>query len=139
MTEVRKLKLEVRTRFDEQHRTTYGYSLGEPVEVVAYRVRAVGSLEKPAQPSLPRGSPTSEHACKGRRPARHRDSGGLLEWSVYERDLLQAGNRIEGPAIVEEATTTTLVPPDRALTIDGLGNMVIANAPAGEPATRPVS
>ena len=127
----------LRARFDEQHGTAYGYSLTEPVEVVAYRVRAVGSLEKPAQPLLAQGSPTSEHARKGGRPARHRDSGGLLEWSVYERDLLQAGNRVAGPAIVEEITTTTLVPPGRALTIDELGNMVITVAGPAQLATEP--
>ncbi len=124
----------LRARFDEHHQSAYGYSLSEPVEVVAYRVRAVGSLEKPAHPPVPHGSSASDHARKGRRTAQHRESGGLLEWSVYERDRLEAGNRLEGPAIVEEMTTTTLVPPGHTLTIDELGNMVITRAGTGQPA-----
>ena len=127
---------ELRIRFDEHHRSAYGYSLSEPIEVVAYRVRAVGSLDKPGRPSLPPGSSASDRACKGRRRARHKDSGGLLEWTVYERDLLQAGNRIEGPAFIEEATTTTLVSPGRVLTIDELGNIVITVAGQGRRARR---
>ena len=62
---------------------------------------------------------------RGTRRARHTESGGEFEWTIYERDLLKAGNALEGPAIVEEPSTTTLVAPGQRLVVDELGNMVL--------------
>ena len=114
----------LRTRFDQQHYAAYGYSVDRPVEVVTYRVRAVGALDKPRQPSLPGGDDSSA-AVRGNRRARHTESGGVLEWTIYERDLLGAGSVLEGPAIVEEPSTTTLVAPGQRLEVDQLWNMMV--------------
>jgi N-methylhydantoinase A len=116
---------QVREYFDERHTLTYGYSTAEPVELVVYRVRAVGSLDKPRRPSLESGSSSSDHALKGRRSACHRESGGEFHWAIYDRELLKAGNSIAGPAIVEEPTATTVVAPSQKLTVDQFGNLVI--------------
>ena len=49
---------------------------------------------------------------------------------TYRRDALLAGNRIKGPALIEEyASTTVLMPGDR-MTVDAYGNLVIAVAGA---------
>jgi N-methylhydantoinase A len=121
-------RAELRRMFDERHRIAYGYSMEDPIEVVAYRVRAVGTLDKPRTPDLEVGSESSEHARVGERSAFHRESGGRLEWGVYDRELLQAENVVHGPAIVEEGTATTLVAPHQRLTVDVLGNLVIEAA-----------
>jgi N-methylhydantoinase A len=115
----------LRQIFDERHSVVYGYSMADPVEVTAYRIRAVGSLDKPKKPSIQRGGESAEHALTGTRRAHHRESGGELDWAIYDRDLLQAGNRLRGPAIVEEAAATTLVSPSQELAVDELGNLVI--------------
>ena len=117
----------LRTRFDQQHYAAYGYSVDGPVEVVTYRVRAVGALDKPRQPLLA-GSDDSSTAVRGNRRARHTESGGVREWTIYERDLLGAGSVLEGPAIVEEPSTTTLVAPGQRLEVDQLGNMMVTRA-----------
>ena len=44
---------------------------------------------------------------------------------VYARDMLRAGNKIAGPALVEEHASTTVVFPGDALTVDRFGNLVI--------------
>jgi N-methylhydantoinase A len=116
---------DLRRRFDEAHKVAYGYEMPEPVEVVAYRVRAVGSLEKPSRPSVPRGSEDNEHAVKGMRKAVHRESGGEFDWTIYDRELLRAGNVIRGPAIIEEPTATTLVAPSQRAAVDTMGNLLI--------------
>jgi N-methylhydantoinase A len=118
----------LRQVFDERHSVVYGYSMADPVEVTAYRIRAVGSLDKPTKPSIPKGAESAEQALKGARRAHHRESGGELDWSIYDRDLLQAGNRLHGPAIVEEAAATTLVAPSQELLVDELGNLLITVA-----------
>ena len=115
----------VRERFDQSHELMYGFAMPDPVEVTTYRVRAVGSLGKPVLPRLAEGSSNSSPARKGSRTAIHRQSGGELEWDVYERDLLQAGNVLLGPAIIEEPTATTLVPPGKRLHVDAYGNLEI--------------
>ena len=43
----------------------------------------------------------------------------------FERELLRAGDRFVGPAIVEQYDTTTVIPPGLAAEIDGHGNIVI--------------
>lgn len=115
----------LRRVFDERHSVAYGYSMADPAEVTAYRIRAVGALDKPRRPVLERGGTDSAHARTGERRALHRESGGELDWAIYDRDLLQAGNRLDGPAIVEEAAATTLVAPGQTLEVDDLGNLVI--------------
>jgi N-methylhydantoinase A len=115
----------LRRLFDDRHRIAYGYEMPDPVEVTAYRVRAVGSLDKPTRPSLPAGGADASHARTGTRRAVHRESGGELEWQVYDRTRLQAGNTLTGPAIVEEPAATTLVGPGQTLEVDDLGNLVV--------------
>jgi N-methylhydantoinase A len=118
----------LRELFDERHAVAYGYSMADPVEVTAYRIRAVGTLGKPRQPALEPGGESAEHARTGGRRALHRESGGELEWATYDRERLLAGNRLGGPAIVEEAAATTLVAPGQELAVDELGNLVITRA-----------
>ena len=115
----------LRTRFDEHHEVAYGYSMEDPVEVTGYRIRAVGTLEKPKRPVLELAGEDAVAARIGSRSAFHRESGGRFDWSVYSRAKLRAGNRLRGPAIVEESSATTVVAPDHELSIDELGNLVI--------------
>lgn len=122
------LRAQLRQRFYERHTSTYGYSVADPVEIVVCRVRAIGARDKPRRPSLESGSPSPDQALKGTRWASHRESGGDLEWAIYDRELLKARNVVRGPAIVEEPTATTLVAPYQTLTVDELGNLVITRS-----------
>ena len=51
------------------------------------------------------------------------DAGGFVPTPVYQRGELVAGNRISGPALVEEHASTTVVAPGDALVVDHLGNL----------------
>jgi N-methylhydantoinase A len=44
---------------------------------------------------------------------------------IYARDDFAPGMRLDGPAIVEQADTTTVIEPDMALTVDKLGNLLV--------------
>jgi N-methylhydantoinase A len=115
----------LRTQFDERHNAAYGYSVSDPVEIVAYRIRAVGSLDKPRRPTTAVKGEDPRHARQATRRAVHRESGGAFDWAVFDRRRLTAGNVVRGPAIVEEPTATTLVAPFQKLTVDGFGNLLI--------------
>jgi N-methylhydantoinase A len=118
----------LRAVFDERHKVAYGYAMADPVEVTSYRIRASGTLEKPKLATIERGDTSADDARVATRRAHHRESGGELEWTIYDRSLLKAGNRLPGPAIVQEPAATTLVAPDQELTVDDYANLVITRA-----------
>jgi 5-oxoprolinase (ATP-hydrolysing)/N-methylhydantoinase A len=60
----------------------------------------------------------------------------LVEAAVYDRYALEPGDRIEGPAIVEEREATTVVPPGDRLTVDAHLNLRIAVAVAAPASAR---
>jgi N-methylhydantoinase A len=115
----------LRRRFDELHEAVYGYSLTDPGETVVIRLRAVGVLSHSMPPRLPGGIGRPDDAVAGQRLGRHRESGGEVEWTVFDRPRLRAGDSFAGPALIEEATSTTLVGPTQHARIDELGNIRI--------------
>lgn len=116
---------DLRVRFDEAHSAAYAYSLSDPVEIVAYRVRAIGGRDRPPRPVASEASGELDGALRGVRRAVHVESGGALEWTIYEREALPQDVELHGPAIVEEPTSTTILPPTWSLTVDFLGNLVL--------------
>jgi N-methylhydantoinase A len=117
----------LRSLFDDAHRRAYGYAMADPAEVTAYRVRALGAMDRPRRPELGSGLDVSV-AKKGSREAVHRASGGRLTWEVYDRSKLGPGGAVVGPAIIEEASSTVLVPPGRVATVHVHGSLVIGDA-----------
>jgi N-methylhydantoinase A len=112
-------------RFHEEHERRYGHrSLADRVEAVTLRVAVVGALRHP-EPSAPargRGRPDSK-ARIGTRALVAPGSGGRVEASVWRRDGLRVGDRVRGPAIVEQLDATTLVLPGQAATIGRCGEL----------------
>jgi N-methylhydantoinase A len=97
----------VRSKFNEFHRTTYGYAEPrEPCELVNLRVAAVGRIKKPrvkAYGSHNQGSSVRQV---------YFEDVGYLDCPVVRRSNLAEGAGLEGPAVIEEVDATTLVPPD---------------------------
>jgi N-methylhydantoinase A len=115
---------DVRTEFERNHQLRYSHAYpDQPVEIVSCRVAVNGIRPKPSLPILsPNGS---ADARKGTREVFF-PGAGLLDCNIYDRELLGSGSSIEGPAIVEEWTSTTVVPPGDRLSVDTRGNLVIA-------------
>jgi N-methylhydantoinase A len=112
--------------FRAAHRKAYGYAADdEPTELVNVRTTAVGAVRRPARRELAEGGPDSRAALKGRREVYFHEAGGLTPCDVYDRYKLKAGNRLAGPAIVEEVDSTTVIHPGYAATVDRFGNMLI--------------
>ncbi len=110
-------------RFHERHEHTFGHaSSGVLTEVVAVRLLAIGtrSLEPPA-PDLPetRGEPVAT------RLVMFTAEEGRVETLIYERSSLAAGQVIEGPAIVEQLDTTTVIPPRFEAEVHPTGSLII--------------
>jgi N-methylhydantoinase A len=65
-------------------------------------------------------------ALRRRRPVLWELSRGHEESAVYDGDRLAAGHRIDGPAIIEEAATTVVVPPGYSCTVDKIKNYILS-------------
>jgi N-methylhydantoinase A len=120
----------IKQHFDDMHLLRYGTSApNERAEVVSMRVTVTGLMKKPPQERAGRrtGSPPKS-AFSGKRKVLF--DGRFRDAPTYRRSELRAGNRIAGPALIEEhASTTVLMPGDR-MAVDAYGNLVIAVAGA---------
>ena len=117
----------VATDFHAEHLRLFTYHLEEePLELVNLRVRGTGKVPRPSLPLARPGE--AQSALKGMRDVYFRETRGTLPTSIYDRELLGSGSTLQGPAIVEEATSTTLIPPGFKGDVDENGNILIRRA-----------
>jgi N-methylhydantoinase A len=135
---------QINERFHTLHEQTYTFRLDTPVELVNYHVTALGRVTKPEFKKLVNESPLDRptgavptNAGEGRPLGRdgegslnsankgtrrvNFDELGFHEAAIYERDRLPVGATVEGPAVVEEPASTTVVFPGQKLTMDEYG------------------
>jgi N-methylhydantoinase A len=114
-------------RFNGMYDRLYGYSAPEQgITVTTLSVSGTGPRRKLLLPELEAGGVRPDDSAQmGRFPLRV-SGGELVEASFYQRDALRAGNRISGPAVIEEEMTTTVVPPKCEAVVDPYGNLRIA-------------
>ena len=116
-----------RHAFDDLHRRLHGHAApDQPVEVVTYRLEAVGRLAPFALPERTASSRSVEDARIGERNALFTSvSPHPVPVAVFDRALLEPGHRFSGPAIVEQYDATTLVCPEQDAVVDEWGNLVL--------------
>jgi N-methylhydantoinase A len=120
----------LRGRFDAAHQRAYGYAAPDvEVQLLNLRLAVVYPLERPRLPVLERRTgPGPAFETRKIYSSLLRDA---LEYRIYQRDRLRAGDVVEGPAAIEEAGTTTMLEPGDRLQVEGNGCLVIAVAKAG--------
>ncbi|MEN6524410.1 MAG: hydantoinase/oxoprolinase family protein, partial [Anaerolineaceae bacterium] len=117
---------EIKKRFHEAHNRLFLYNEPEsPLESINIRLTGLGMIPKTSLTSWEAGGKDASTALKEPRKAYFGEAGGWVETRIYDGSKLKAGNVVEGPAIIEEVTTTIVVSPDDRATIDRLGNVVI--------------
>jgi N-methylhydantoinase A len=97
------------------------------VELVSYRarVRVIVPKYQPVQEPVPGGAPRpTETAIKGRRRL-HLAGRDSLNAVLYERDRLDIGAAISGPAIIEQFDATTVIPPGWSGRVDAYRNLIL--------------
>jgi len=90
---------------------------------VNFCLSGFGTIERPSLPKVRASSGDAEGARKTNRPVYF--EGGFRDTPVYDRAGLPAGTRIEGPAVVEEFGSTTVIFPGQFATIDDHGIIVV--------------
>jgi N-methylhydantoinase A len=109
--------------FAEAHRREYGYDIpGRPVEVVNCRLKAVGAVDSVMPPPGDEGGDAAG-AETGRRDVYF--AGGWKAATIYDRDRLPVGARIDGPAVIEEMSATTVLDDGNRATVDPYGNLIL--------------
>ena len=115
--------------FAAAHRQMYGFvAEEEPVQLVTFRIEATGLVRKAAFRARPIGGVDPAAALGGRREVWLPESGGFVAVPIYQRDRLLPGNRIAGPAIVEQMDATTVILPGQAARVDAYDNLILEAA-----------
>ena len=110
--------------FHLKHDSLYGYSMPDAgVELINLRITARGKTEKPAQEIHDRSGARPDHALLGSRNAWFDDA--FADTPVYDGLKLVNGNRVNGPAVIVQPTTTIIIPPDFALLCDEYNNYLM--------------
>ena len=112
----------IRSRFDQLHQEHYGHSAPkEPVMMVNLRLSALGKVKTTLPPaSTPRDEDRGE---RGRRSVIF--DGKPVQCPIYLRGGFKAGDRLEGPVVIEEVGATILVYPGDRMHVNEIGHLVI--------------
>jgi N-methylhydantoinase A/oxoprolinase/acetone carboxylase beta subunit len=103
----------------------------KPVMIVNVGLAGIGHVPPPVTPEVERGgSEPDEDALLDTRPVRFVQGNEAVSHSTsfYSRPALKAGNRIAGPAVLEQADTTTVLPPGTLAEVDRYGNLIVGFA-----------
>jgi N-methylhydantoinase A len=114
----------LRRQFDQQHKSMFGHMAPEQaVEVVSYRVRGLG-LVPPVE--LPRFKPTGTTLADALRETRRaRFDGRDVECPVYQRERLDVGLTLRGPAILDQFDCTTVIYAGQTARVDDWKNLIV--------------
>jgi len=115
-------------KFHPAHNALYGYSLedqGTPLELINMRLVCIGTTEKPKFQGQDLATEDASQAYKRQRQVYLPNQGEFREVPVFDGLALQFGNRIEGPAIVEQVNTTTFVAPEFNVLTDRFGSFTM--------------
>ena len=88
------------------------------------RLQAVGEVQR-APLQAPANAGTIAGARIDQRDVYFGEREGFASTAVYNRDALPAGAKLQGPAIIEEMSSTTLVLPGQTAELDATGNIVV--------------
>jgi N-methylhydantoinase A len=112
-------------KFHPEHSRLYGYSLEEeetPIELINLRLLSIGKTVKPMFLQEEYAGENPKNAFKKKRkvwlPLKH----VFEEAPVYDGAKLRYGNKVEGPAVIEQVNTTTFVTPEYSVLCDKYGS-----------------
>ena len=109
--------------FEAVYELRYGGTTTAPVEIVSYRIAAWGLSDKPALPPVDAAGRTMAAAILSKRQVVF--DGATHSASIIDRERMPPGGAVAGPAIIEEAGSSTVVPPGWSIALDWIGCLVL--------------
>ncbi len=117
-------------RFHEVYLQTYGIDTGAAAQLVNARVRVVRMVDKLSPRPQAIAERDASVALAGERAASFAEVGGFTATPVFDWSRLEPGCNLVGPAIVEGADATIVIPPGYSAAVDRWRNVILANAEA---------
>ena len=106
--------------FHTGHEARFGFAMpGSLIEIITFVVTVIGRTEKPIPPSLEANDGPAQIVTT--RSVVFQD--GAHDTAVYDRATLRAGHKIDGPALIEEAASVTVLHANQHCEVDGQGNL----------------
>jgi len=115
----------IASKLHPEHNRLYGYSLeeeGTPLELINLRLLSIGQTKKPKFKEEKYAQEDPSKALKKKRKAYLPLKKTFEQVPVYDGHKLRHGNRVEGPAIIEQVNTTTFVTPEYNVLCDKYGS-----------------
>lgn len=120
-----KIEAAFNARYEEMYGTGAGHAEAG-IEIISIAVDAIGATVKPKLRKVDRVGRDSKVAKKGERQAWFTGAeAGFRNAFIYDYTKLDAGNVVDGPAIIETPFTTVVVPPAYNAEVDEYLNMVL--------------
>jgi N-methylhydantoinase A len=115
--------------FHDRHRAEYGHAFeASPIEIVTVKVRGLGAVEKLGTPPEVTGGTRATEVARGRCVFRVADQLQGYDTPYLDRATLPLGQPMQGPAILLQVDSTTVVPPDWTFEADRFGNVLMTRA-----------
>lgn len=117
--------------FHLEHEKNYGYcNRTQPVQFVNFRLTAVGQRQKPLLQIAARQQ--GAFTPVGHRPVYFDRETGFVDCPVYSREEMRAGDRLTGPAVVEQMDSTIVILPGWDARLEGTGILRLDSYTGGE-------
>ncbi len=114
--------------FNAEHNRLFGYSLeaeNTPVEIINVRVQAIGTTDKPTYTPQKHNGADAAKAVKGERRIYIPESKAYATIPLYDGHRMVCGNRVAGPAMIEQETTAIFVSASYDCVVDSLGSFAL--------------
>jgi len=111
--------------FHKKHEELYAYRDVVETEMINLRLAAYGKVVTPARKAMVTQSADASKSIKGKRDVYFEEEYGFIPATIYDGDIMEPGNRIKGPAIIEQRTTTIVVPPGAKLKVTDYGDYLM--------------
>lgn len=116
---------ELKTKFFKEHEKNYGYfNPTAPVQFVNFRTEAIGIVAKPNLATIEKMTDNIKKALIETREVYFAETG-TIDCPVYDRYKIGQIDRVQGPCIIEQMDSTTVIPPNTHFKVDCYGNIIV--------------
>jgi N-methylhydantoinase A len=120
-------RIAVKRAFDSLHQNVYGQSApNESADIVSFRLQSEIAVPRLSLQHLPDSDGNTARAIKSQRPLYDVAQQKFAPANVWERAKLQAGDRFDGPAVIEQFDATTIALAGQTILVEANGTLVIA-------------
>jgi N-methylhydantoinase A len=115
----------IRSAFEDMHQARYGHAMNNKLQILNVRVRGIGRTERLRLADVPPGDGDPAQARQADRAAFDFGTRSTRSFAVYERALLEAGDVLAGPALIDEGTSVTVVHSGQQVRVDPRGYLIV--------------